>query len=113
MNGRKRAYQKGLSALRASRNGTGLTRKRGRICAIAPRLYNADGMRQPNQIIAGDSIKLLNEGPSEWVDLVFADPPFNIGYLYHGYNDKQNADDYLKFSEDWMRAAHRSLKPTG
>jgi len=66
-----------------------------------------------NAIIQGDSIELLNNEPAGWVDLVFADPPFNIGYLYHGYNDKRNTDDYLKFSKEWMSAVHRALKPTG
>lgn len=70
-------------------------------------------MLEVNQIVAGDCIKTLNEGPEEWVDLVFADPPFNIGYLYHGYDDRLKTEDYLKFSEDWMRAVHRALRPTG
>jgi site-specific DNA-methyltransferase (adenine-specific) len=61
----------------------------------------------------GDSIELLNAGPEGWVDLVFADPPFNIGYLYHGYNDRKNTDDYLAFSKEWMEAVHRALKPNG
>ena len=75
--------------------------------------YNGTRMLQPDTINQGDSIKLLNEQPEEWVDLVFADPPFNIGYLYHGYNDKRNDKDYLDFSREWMRAVHRSLKPSG
>lgn len=66
-----------------------------------------------NAIVTGDCIGLLNGHEPEWVDLVFADPPFNIGYLYHGYNDKRNADDYLKFSKEWMGAVQRALKPTG
>jgi DNA modification methylase len=70
-------------------------------------------MLEANQIVRGDSIKLLNKEPEGWVDLVFADPPFNIGYLYHGYNDKRNTEDYLKFSEEWMRGVHRALKKTG
>ena len=70
-------------------------------------------MVEPNQIIQGDCIRTLNDGPEGWVDLVFADPPFNIGYLYDGYNDERKCDDYLKFSEDWMRAVHRALKPDG
>src|SRR3712207_7765908 len=48
-----------------------------------------------------------------WVDLVFADPPFNIGYLYHGYNDQRNPADYLNFSREWVAAVHRALKPAG
>ena len=50
----------------------------------------------PIKLLQGDSIKVLNDGPEAWVDLVFADPPFNIGYLYHGYNDDHGRpDDYL------------------
>jgi site-specific DNA-methyltransferase (adenine-specific) len=109
MNSRKRAYEKGLQATLFP----GLASKRGTICAIRPNLYNARRMPQPNQIIQGDSIQILSDGPEGWVDLVFADPPFNIGYLYHGYNDKRNTADYLKFSKEWMGAVHRALKPTG
>src|SRR5580698_490416 len=70
-------------------------------------------MLELNKIHRGDCIKLLNKGPESWIDLVFADPPFNIGYLYHGYDDKLKTEDYLKFSEDWMRAVWRALKPAG
>jgi site-specific DNA-methyltransferase (adenine-specific) len=65
-----------------------------------------------NQIIKADSISLLNDGPSEWVDLVFADPPFNIGYLYHNYDDEKDVDEYVSWSEQWMRAVHRAMKPS-
>jgi DNA modification methylase len=85
----------------------------GIICAERSKPYNAPGMLQPDTIVQGDSIQLLNANREEWADLVFADPPFNIGYLYHGYNDKRNDKDYLNFSEEWMRAVHRALKPSG
>ena len=111
MNRRKRAFVKGLESLKRTRRG--LTRRRGTICAIRPRLYDGTGMPEANQIIHGDSIKTLNDGPEGWVDLVFADPPFNIGYLYHGYNDERNDGEYLDFSRDWMKAVHRALSPTG
>src|SRR5690242_3411931 len=66
-----------------------------------------------NGIVQGDSIALLNAQPPGWIDLVFADPPFNIGYLYDGYDDTRKTEDYLKFSHDWMKAVHRALKPGG
>lgn len=66
-----------------------------------------------NQIINADSIAYLNALPPGWCDLAFADPPFNIGYLYHGYEDKKNVDEYVNWSEQWMAAVHRALKPTG
>src|SRR5256714_550898 len=83
------------------------------------RMPNKDAQNQSNghlpidQIICGDSIKILNDLPEGWVDLVFADPPFNIGYLYHNYDDEKDVDEYVGWSEKWMRAVHRALKPTG
>jgi site-specific DNA-methyltransferase (adenine-specific) len=109
MNIRKLAFQKGLRSIARGR----LSRKSGSVGVIRPRLYNRLGMPQVNQIVQGDSIRTLNDGPEGWVDLVFADPPFNIGYLYHGYDDRLKTEDYLKFSRQWMTAVHRALKPTG
>ncbi|MEA2707672.1 MAG: hypothetical protein QOF78_273 [Phycisphaerales bacterium] len=112
MKGRKKAFVEGLSAIKAKKSRSAAS-TRGRICAIAPSLYNAAGMPDLNQIIQGDSIKVLNDGPEGWIDLCFADPPFNIGYLYHGYNDERDDHEYLEFSEKWMKAVHRALKPNG
>jgi site-specific DNA-methyltransferase (adenine-specific) len=70
-------------------------------------------MPELNKIIRADCIKYLNAQSEAWVDLVFADPPFNIGYRYHGYQDKKKTEDYLDFSESWMRSVYRALKPTG
>jgi site-specific DNA-methyltransferase (adenine-specific) len=47
------------------------------------------------------------------VDLVFADPPFNIGYEYDTYDDRQAAEDYLGWSRRWGQAVARALKPDG
>jgi len=104
MNRRKRQFKQGLRRL---------SRGPASLYAIRPSLYNRRGMPEVNQIVCGDSIKILNDGPESWIDLVFADPPFNIGYLYHGYDDSLKTEDYLKFSQDWMSAVHRALKPTG
>lgn len=73
----------------------------------------ADGTIPQNQIINADSVDYLNSLPEGWCDLAFADPPFNIGYLYHGYDDKKDVDEYVDWSERWMRAVYRALKPTG
>jgi len=70
-------------------------------------------MPELNQLVRADCIKYLNNQPEGWVDLVFADPPFNIGYRYHGYEDRKDVDEYVNWSEKWMRAVYRALKPTG
>jgi site-specific DNA-methyltransferase (adenine-specific) len=88
-----------------------------RIRAGGPKRYNAGRMASSSlpldQILQGDSIEKLNALPEAWVDLCFADPPFNIGYLYHGYDDGKGVDEYLDFSEKWMAAVQRALKPSG
>jgi site-specific DNA-methyltransferase (adenine-specific) len=47
------------------------------------------------------------------VDLAFADPPFNIGYEYDEYHDRQDPDDYVAWSRTWISEVHRVLKPGG
>jgi len=66
-----------------------------------------------NKIICGDCIELLNTVKEPFADLVFADPPFNIGYQYDKYDDKQKKDKYLHWTRDWMGACVNVLKATG
>jgi hypothetical protein len=67
----------------------------------------------PNNVYQGDCIDLLGKVDPGSVDLVFADPPFNIGYEYDVYDDQQSCKDYLQWSRSWMQGVHASLKPTG
>jgi len=66
-----------------------------------------------NKIICGDCIKVLSKVEEPFADLIFADPPFNIGYKYDKYNDKVKKENYIKWTEDWMAACKKVLKPTG
>ncbi len=67
----------------------------------------ASGLRQ------GDCLGLFEELPEASVDLVFADPPFNIGYDYDIYDDRKACETYLDWSRRWIHAVHRVLKPSG
>lgn len=66
-----------------------------------------------NEVIDGDCVAVLNDRPAGFADLVFADPPFNIGYQYDVYDDRQSKVDYLEWTEKWLAAAARALKPSG
>ncbi len=66
-----------------------------------------------NKIYQGDCVKQLAKLEKGSVDLVFADPPFNIGYEYDVYNDKQSTSDYLSWCRQWIKGVHRALKPDG
>ncbi len=66
-----------------------------------------------NKILTGDCLRHLASLPEGIVDLAFADPPFNIGYEYDVYNDRQTKADYLAWTEQWLKAVRRVLKPAG
>jgi site-specific DNA-methyltransferase (adenine-specific) len=60
-----------------------------------------------------DCIEGMRQIDDGAVDLVFADPPFNIGYDYDVYRDKRKANEYLAWSRDWTAEVIRILKPDG
>jgi modification methylase len=80
-----------------------------------------------NQILAGDCIEIMLSLPEASVDLIFADPPYNLqlrGDLHRPDNSKVDAVDdawdqfasfeaYDKFTREWLSAARRLLKPNG
>jgi len=66
-----------------------------------------------NKIISGDCIKILSSAKEPFADLIFADPPFNIGYKYDTYNDSKKSGDYAAWTKRWMTACYHVLKPHG
>jgi site-specific DNA-methyltransferase (adenine-specific) len=66
-----------------------------------------------NDIHHGDCVELLKSLEPGSIDLAFADPPFNIGYDYDVYDDKQEAASYLDWCENWIAGVYTALKPTG
>lgn len=62
----------------------------------------------------GDCLRLMSELPSDSVDLVFADPPFNLDKLYPSkMDDNIRVEKYLEWSEAWISECIRILKPGG
>lgn len=66
-----------------------------------------------NTIHQLDCIEGMQKLQAGSIDLVFADPPFNIGFDYDIYHDQQEDDEYLNWSRQWISNVHRVLKPTG
>lgn len=86
----------------------------------------------PDQILIGDCIALMDGLPAGSVDLIFADPPYNlqIGAEYgHGallrpdqsvvdgvdaaWDKLGGFEEYDRFTRAWLTAARRVLKPDG
>lgn len=66
-----------------------------------------------DKIICGDCIELLRKADGPFADLIFADPPFNIGYKYDKYYDKLKKKNYIAWTKDWMSICKQVLKPHG
>ena len=80
-----------------------------------------------DQILGGDCIEVMNTLPEASVDLIFADPPYNLqlkGDLHRPDNSRVDAVDdawdqfdsfkvYDQFTRAWLKAARRLLKPNG
>ena len=80
-----------------------------------------------NGILVGDCVELMDALPESSIDMVFADPPYNLqlgGELHRPNNSKVDGVDdawdqfdgfaaYDTFTRDWLNAARRVLKPDG
>ena len=64
-------------------------------------------------IVTGDAIEELPKIKSSSVDLIIADPPYNLGKDYGNNHDIKGFDEYLEFSRKWLREANRILSPAG
>jgi len=65
------------------------------------------------QILEGDALELFKTIQSESVDLIVADPPYNLGKDYGNNHDLKGFNEYLDFTRKWVKEAHRVLKNTG
>lgn len=61
----------------------------------------------------GEAIEILRQYPNESIDLVFADPPYNLDKDYTIYNDGQAHHKYVEWCNKWLAEYIRILKPTG
>jgi DNA modification methylase len=76
-------------------------------------IKSAVNMLPLNQVHQGSCIEGLQALDAGSVDLVFADPPFNIGYSYDVYHDQKHDHEYLDWSRKWIGGVKRALKPNG
>lgn len=61
----------------------------------------------------GDALDVLKSLPSGSVDLVFADPPYNIGKDFDGWKDRVDEAAYFAWCEAWIEECHRVLTARG
>jgi len=63
------------------------------------------------EIWVGDAVAWLQSLEAESVDMIFADPPYNIKKAE--WDTFESQEEYVEWSLQWIREAARVLKPTG
>lgn len=61
----------------------------------------------------GNALALFKDIQSNSIDLIVADPPYNLNKNYGNESDSRSFDDYIRFTKDWTKEAKRVLKPVG
>lgn len=85
-------------------------------------IYTRNNIR----LFLGDAVDILNNLPNECVDLIFADPPYNLsngGYTCHAgkrvsvnkgkWDKSRGVEQDFHFHDEWINACKRVLKPNG
>lgn len=78
---------------------------------LYPKNFKLQYENSLGKLYVGDSVEWLLSLQSESVDLVFADPPYNIKKA--DWDNFESQEKYIDWSIKWIREASRVLKPTG
>lgn len=70
-------------------------------------------METSMEFYIGDCLEKFARIEPETVDMVFADPPYNVGKEYYGDDVDDNRSDYFKWMEKWMTKCYEVLRPGG
>lgn len=65
------------------------------------------------ELICGNSIEKMKNIPTESIDLIVTDPPYNLNKNYGNTQDNMNFEEYLNFSRAWLSEANRVLAKNG
>jgi site-specific DNA-methyltransferase (adenine-specific) len=66
------------------------------------------------KLYQGDCVELMRGLDSDSVDMIFADPPFNLNKLYpSSINDNLKTERYLEWCENWLSECIRLLRHGG
>ncbi|MBQ2453160.1 MAG: site-specific DNA-methyltransferase, partial [Lachnospiraceae bacterium] len=67
-----------------------------------------------DRIIAGDCLKVMGYLPAGTVDLIIADPPYNLDKDYNGRKfSRMSEAEYAEYTDGWMSLAVPLLRETG
>ena len=77
------------------------------------KLQTAPILKLRQDILLGDTLKILPTLEDNTSQIIIADPPYNIGKDFGNDSDKQPMDEYLNWCDIWMKECFRILKSNG
>ncbi len=66
-----------------------------------------------NTIIEGDSLTVIKEMPSNFIDIIITSPPYNAAHNYDNYDDNKEFNDYINNMKEIFTECYRVLKKGG
>ena len=66
-----------------------------------------------DSIITGDCIDGMRQLPDESIDLIIADPPYNLNKDFGEWKERERKDEWLSWSRQWLDESRRVLKDGG
>lgn len=61
----------------------------------------------------GDCVEKMGQLPDNSIDLIIADPPYNLNKDFGAWKEKEKKAEWLPWSKLWLNETKRILKPTG
>lgn len=65
------------------------------------------------QFFLGDCLDVLPRLVRRSVDVIVTSPPYNLGIAYRSYQDTLPREEYLRWTDSWVREAAATLAPCG
>ena len=69
--------------------------------------------RSDRVVIYKDDILKINSIPNNYVDLIVTSPPYNVDIHYNSHADNLSYDDYLEFTQKWIKKCFDLIKSEG
>ena len=67
----------------------------------------------PARFYLNDCLDVFGHLPAHSVDVIVTSPPYNLGIRYNRYQDTLSQAEYLEWTDRWVAAAARVLRPDG
>src|SRR5438093_8448624 len=82
--------------------------------AVLLKPYDSVGMgRSASRFYLADCLEVFQQLPPQSVDVIVTSPPYNLGIQYSRYHDSLAPAAYLEWTNAWIGAAARVLRPDG